>query len=73
MASSLKKIEAKLEILTDIYVLIKVEKWIRGICHPMHRYAKASNKYMKDYNENTQPAHELHGTLACQYKNWWFN
>ena len=27
-----------------------VEKGIRGgICHGIHQYAKASNKYMKDY------------------------
>ena len=27
-----------------------VEKGFRGeICHSIHRYAKANNKYMKDY------------------------
>ena len=30
-------------------MLLKVEKGIRGeICHSIHRYAKANNKYMKD-------------------------
>ena len=30
-----------------------VGKGIRGrICHPIYRYAKANNKYMKDYNKN---------------------
>ena len=24
----------------------------RAICHAVHRYAKASNKYMKNYNQN---------------------
>ena len=30
-----------------------IEKGIKGrICHAMHRYAKANNKYMKDYNKD---------------------
>ena len=45
----LKKTEVKLELLTDVDMLLMVEKGIRGgICHAMHRYAKANNKYMKD-------------------------
>ena len=32
-----------------------VEKGIKGgICHAIHRYAKASNKYMKNYDENKE-------------------
>ena len=31
-------------------MLIMVEKGIRGgICHAMHRYAEANNKYMKNW------------------------
>ena len=34
-------------------MLLMVEKGIRGgICHTIHWYAKANNKYMKDYNKN---------------------
>ena len=30
-----------------------VEKGIRrGICHSLYRYAKADNRYMKDYVKN---------------------
>ena len=31
-------------------MLLMVEKEIKGgICHPIHRYTKANNKYMKNY------------------------
>ena len=34
-------------------MLLKEEKGIKGgICHAMHRYAKANNNYMKDYNKD---------------------
>ena len=34
-------------------MLLMVEKGIRGgICHAILRYAKANNKYMKDYNKD---------------------
>ena len=33
-------------------MLLIVEKGIsRGICHAIHRYAKANNKYMNDYDK----------------------
>ena len=32
-----------------------VEKGIRrGICHAIHKYAKANNKYMKNYDEDEE-------------------
>ena len=35
-----------------------VEKGIRGvICHFIHRYAKANNKYMKHYDKNKESSH----------------
>ena len=45
----LKKTKVKLELLTDIDMLLMVEKGIRcGICHAIHRYAKVNNKYMNN-------------------------
>ena len=38
----------KLELLTDYDMLLMAEKGIRGgICHAIHRHAKANNKCMK--------------------------
>ena len=48
----LKKTQVKLEPLTDIDMLLMVEKGIRGgICHVIDRYAKANNNYMKSYDK----------------------
>ena len=49
----LKKTEVKLELLTDADILFTVEKGIRGgICHAIHKYAKANNRYMTNYDKN---------------------
>ena len=48
------KIKVKLDLLSDIDMLL-VEKGIRGrICHSLYRYAKANNKCMKDYDQNKE-------------------
>ena len=52
MAGNFKKSKVKLDLLIDIDMLITVEKGIReGICHPIYRYAKANDKYMKDHDK----------------------
>ena len=49
----LKKTKIGLELLTNIHMLLMVEKGIRGgTCQAIHRHAKANNKYVKNYNKD---------------------
>ena len=44
-----------------IYIYIMVENRIRGgICHAIHRYAKANNNYMRNYDKNKESLHLLY-------------
>ena len=53
--AALKRTKVKLDLLTDIDVLLMVEKGTRGgICHSVYRYAKANNKYMRNYDQNKE-------------------
>ena len=39
-------------------MLLMVKKGIRsGLSHSVNRYAKANNKYMKDYYKNTESSY----------------
>ena len=53
--------EFRLELLTDIDMLLMVEKGIRGgITQAVKRYARANNKYMKDlYNPDEKSMYLL--------------
>ena len=54
----LKKNNIELELLTDYDMLLMVEEGIRGgICHSIYRYAKAINKYTKNYNNNKEASY----------------
>ena len=53
--AALKNTKVKLDLLTDIDIIIMVEKGVReGKCHSIYRYAKANNKYMKNYDKNKE-------------------
>ena len=66
MASIFKKTEEKLKLLTDFDMLSIVEKVIRGgICHKIHQYAKANDKYMKNHDENKELSNKVrHRTMS---------
>ena len=54
----LKKTNVELELLTDYDMVLIVEEGIRGgIGHAMQRYAKANNKYMKDYDKKKKSSY----------------
>ena len=54
----LKKTNVKLELLTCVDMLLMVEEGIRGgMCHAIHRYAKANNKYMKNYAKDNESSY----------------
>ena len=74
MANLLKKTEVKLELITNYDMLLMIEKGIRsGICQVTHRYAKANDKYMKNYDKNNESsymeyldANDLYGWAISQ-------
>ena len=57
----LKKTEAQLELITNVDMLLMIEKGIRGrICHAIHGYPKANDKYMIYYDENKEISYILY-------------
>ena len=61
MASLLKKDKSGIELLTDIDMLLMVEKGTTDrICQAIHKHAKTNNKYMKNYNKNVISSYILY-------------
>ena len=56
--AAFKKTKIKLNLLTDIGMLLTVEKGIRGrICHSVYQYAKPNKKYMKEFDKNKESSY----------------
>ena len=56
-----KRTGVKLELLIDIDMLLMAERGIRGgRCEVIHRYAKANNKYMKNYDKNIESSYLMY-------------
>ena len=61
MESLFKKDRVNLELLTDYHMLLMIEEGIRGgMCQSIYRYAKANNKYMKNYDKNIESSHLMY-------------
>ena len=58
MVAALKKTKVKLDLLTNIDVLLMAEKDLRGgIYHSIYQYTKFNNKYMKICNKNKESSY----------------
>ena len=66
----LKKTGVNLELLTDIDMLLMVEKVIRGgIFQAIYRYAKASNKYINNYDKSIESSYLMY-LNASNFYGW---
>ena len=63
----LKNTKVKLELITNYDMLMMVENGIRGgICQVPYKYAKANNKYMKNYDKNIESSYlAFLGQIIC--------
>ena len=69
MASLFKKnTGVELQFLINIDMLLIIEKGIRGgMCHATHRYAKANDKCMKNYNKDNESSYLMHLVASNLY------
>ena len=61
MASMLRKTNVNLELLADVDMLLIIESGIRdGKCESVHRYAKANNKCMNNYDKSLKSSYLMY-------------
>ena len=50
-----------METSFEYNMMLMIQKGIRGgITHAIHRYAKANNKYMKNYDKNKESSYLIY-------------
>ena len=70
--AALKKTKVKLDLLTKIVLLLMVGKGVRGgIQHSIYRYAKANNKYMKEYDKKKESSYLQYWDVNTVYEWVW--
>ena len=55
--TALKKTKVKLDLLTDIDILMAGKSTRGGICYFIYWYEKANNKYMKNFDKNKESSY----------------
>ena len=71
---SLEEKEVEMELLTDVDMLLMVEKIISsGVYHAKKRNAKVKNKYMIDYGISKNGTKIAGGWLQVRKRNFRFN
>ena len=55
---TLKRAKVKLDLLTDIDIILMVEKSLTGVIYySIYRYGKANDKYIKNYDKNKESSY----------------
>ena len=61
MTNMLKKTNVNLELLTDVDMQLMIRAGTKGgMCQSTHRYAKANNKYMKNYDKSFESSYLMY-------------